>query len=96
MVEDGRFCGEKQRSKWEKASGYLEESVAHREDSVCKGSEVRKWCGQKTEMRWIYQSNKIKQEEVGSEAGEVDWVPLGYRENGGLELKDYRELQAGV
>ena len=33
---------------------------------------------------------------MGSEAGEVDWVPLGYRENGGLELKDYRELQAGV
>lgn len=40
MVEDGRFCGEKQRSKREKASGYLEESVAHREDSVCKGLEV--------------------------------------------------------
>ena len=40
MVEDGRFCGEKQRSKREKASGYLKETVAHREDSMCKGPEV--------------------------------------------------------
>jgi len=29
---------------------------------------------------------------VGSEAGEVEWALLGYRENGGLELKDYGEL----
>lgn len=35
----------------EKASGYLEKSVARREDSVCKGPEVG--------LCWVYQKANV-------------------------------------
>lgn len=39
------------KSKREKASGYLEKSVARREDSVCKGPEVG--------LCWVYQKANV-------------------------------------